>query len=59
MVLAASRAMTCNFGYIKPIYAKIAVLGLDFTARTITLAILADQNCGYRSLRPDSIPPTE
>jgi hypothetical protein len=59
VVLAASRAMTCNFGYIKPIYAKISVLGLDLVARTITLAILADQNCGYRSLRADTIPPTE
>jgi len=59
VVLAASRAMTCNFGYIKPYYAKIEVTALDLVARTVTFLILADQNCGYRSLRADTIPPTE
>jgi hypothetical protein len=59
VVLVASRTQTCNFGYIKPYYAKIAVSALNLVARTITFAILADENCGYRSLRADSLSPTE
>jgi hypothetical protein len=59
VVLAASRAQTCNFGFIKPIYAKIRVTALDLVARTVTFDILNDPNCGYRSLRADTLPPTE
>ena len=59
VVLAASRSQTCNFGYVRPVYAKIEVTALDFVARTITFAILADLNCGYRSLKADSLPPSE
>jgi len=59
VVLAASRSQTCNFGYIRPLYGKLRVTALDKTARTITFDILIDANCGYRSLRADSLPPTE
>jgi hypothetical protein len=59
VILAASRSQTCNSGIIKPIYAKIHVTALDLVARTVTFDILTDPNCGYRSLRADSLPPTE
>jgi hypothetical protein len=59
VVLAASRAKTCNFGYIKPVYGKFEVKALDLVARSITFTFLADLNCGYRSLKADSLPPTE
>ena len=35
-----------------PRYGKFQVLGIDTTARTITLQGLVDLNCGYRSLEP-------
>lgn len=59
VVLAASRSETCNFGYVYPLYAKLNVLAVDLVARSVTFAILTDPNCGYRSLKADSIPPTE
>jgi len=59
VVLAASRSQTCNFGYIKPLFAKMQITALDFVARSVTFRIFTDPNCGYRSLRPDTLPPTE
>ena len=59
VVLAASRSQACNFGYVYPTYAKLNVLTLDLVARSVTFAILIDPNCGYRSLKTDSFPPTE
>jgi hypothetical protein len=59
VVLAASRQQTCNFGYIRPLYAKLHVTALDLVARSITFDILTDPNCGYRSLKADSLPPKE
>lgn len=59
VVLAASRSQTCNFGYIKPLYAKIQVTAVDLVERSITFRIFTDPNCGYRSLRADSLPPSE
>ncbi len=35
-----------------PEYAKIEVLNIDFTARTIQFQNLSDNNCGYRGLEP-------
>jgi len=58
VLFAASRQETCNFGYIKPLYAKLHVTALDLAARTITFDIVTDPNCGYRSLKVDTIPPT-
>ncbi|HXY68487.1 MAG TPA: hypothetical protein VEH62_03495 [Gemmatimonadales bacterium] len=59
VVLVASRSQTCNFGYIRPYYAKLVVTSLDFVARSIAFLIYNDSNCGYRSLKADSLPPTE
>jgi hypothetical protein len=59
VVLAASRSETCNFGFIRPIYAKLHVTAVDLVARSVTFDLLVDPNCGYRSLRADSLPPTE
>ena len=59
VVLAASRSQTCNIGYVYPFYAKIEVTALDLTARSITLQMLIDPNCGYRSLQSSSLPPTK
>ena len=59
VVLGASRSSTCNFGYIRPLYAKLNVLALDLVNRSITFKILHNPDCGYRSLKLDSLPPTE
>jgi len=59
VVLAASRSQTCNIGYVYPYYAKMAVTALDLTARSITLHMLIDPNCGYRSLQSSTVPPSK
>jgi hypothetical protein len=59
VVLAASRSQTCNFGYVYPLYAKLRVTAIDYTARSVAFDILVDPNCGYRSLKADSLPPTQ
>ncbi len=58
VVLAASRAQTCNFGYIYPLYMKLVVTAVDMTARTVTFNTLLDPNCGYRSLEYSTVPPS-
>jgi hypothetical protein len=40
-----------------PRYAKFRVLAIDFTARSVTMETLVNQNCGYRGLEP-GIPTT-
>lgn len=57
VVLAASRSETCNFGFVYPLYAKMRITAIDPVARSVTFDILIDPNCGYRSLKPDSLPP--
>jgi len=59
VVLAASRSETCNFGYVRPLYARMHITALDLVARSITFDIVTDPNCGYRSLKVDSLPPTQ
>lgn len=59
VVLGASKSNTCNFGYVRPLYAKMQITALDFVARSITFAITTDPDCGYRSLQPDSLPPNQ
>ncbi len=59
VVLAASRSQTCNFGFVRPYYAKMKVTGIDFTERSITLHMLVDANCGYSSLDSSDVPPTK
>jgi len=59
VVLAASRSETCNFSYVYPLYGKIRVTAIDLVARSVTFNILVDPDCGYRSLKADSLPPTQ
>jgi hypothetical protein len=46
----------CTLGSL-PRYAKFHVLEIDTDARTVTLELLVNQNCAYRSLEP-GIPET-
>jgi hypothetical protein len=59
VVLAASRSQSCNFGFIRPLYMKMRVTAIDRAARSITFDTLLDPNCGYRSLRHSSAPPSQ
>ncbi len=34
-----------------PLYGKMEVTGVDSAAKTVTLKVLVDQNCGYRGLK--------
>ncbi|HET7790146.1 MAG TPA: hypothetical protein VFK78_05045 [Gemmatimonadales bacterium] len=51
-----SRPTVCSFGATVFLYAKLQVLHIDTTSapggRRIDFRILADQNCGYRGLKP-------
>src|SRR3954462_6581292 len=47
-----SNALSCTFNIINPLYAKLHVLEISDSARTITFEILGDYNCGYRGLEP-------
>jgi hypothetical protein len=40
----------CGIGV--PHYGKLEVTGIDTVANTVTFKVLANQNCGYRSLEP-------
>ena len=52
VVFATSRLQTCNFGVYYPYYAKLVVQRIDLAARTATIHVVLDPNCGYRSLEP-------
>ncbi len=52
VVLVRSRPTPCTFGATVSLYAKLRVLGVDSTARSLRFEILVDQNCGYRGLEP-------
>ena len=56
VLLARSRTQTCVDGTKVSWFAKLQVLALDASARTITFQILVDQNCGYIGLAP-GLPP--
>ncbi len=58
VVLASSRTQSCNYNIAHPLYAKLKVLAVNTAARSVAFRILLDGNCGYRSLRADSLPPT-
>ena len=49
--ISSSAASVCLTG-IGYFYAKLQVLAIDSIARRIDLQVLANQNCGYRSLAP-------
>jgi hypothetical protein len=42
---------TCSFLGV-PLYGKLQVLELDPVAHTVRVEVLANQNCGYRDLKP-------
>ncbi len=42
---------TCSILSV-PLYGKLEVLAIDPVAHTVTIQVLANQNCGYRSLNP-------
>jgi len=58
VVLASSRTQSCNYNIAHPYYAKLKVLFINSAARSVTLRMLLDPNCGYRSLKADSFPPS-
>lgn len=47
-VIAARSRIACSLGV--PEYAKLQVLSFDDVKRTMTMQVLANINCGYRSL---------
>jgi len=47
-VYAGRSRITCNLGV--PEYAKLEILSFDDVKRTVTLQVLANTNCGYRTL---------
>jgi hypothetical protein len=49
-ILAASRLQTCNFGFVRPIYAKLYIDSIDLATRSAVIIVVIDTNCGYRSL---------
>lgn len=52
ILLAASRLQQCDFGFIRPRYAKMFVENIDYVARRASIRVIIDPNCGYRSLAP-------
>lgn len=42
--------LICSIGV--SLYSKVEVLSFDDAARTVTLRVLADNNCGYKGLQP-------
>lgn len=44
-------SLSCTFNVSYPLYAKLHVIDIDSTARSIKFAILGDSNCGYRGLQ--------
>ena len=49
-IVAASRLQQCNFGYIRPYYAKLHIDSIDPATRSAVIVVVIDANCGYRSL---------
>jgi hypothetical protein len=42
--------ITCDIGVSK--YAKLEVVAIEASTRTVTFRVLTNQNCGYKGLRP-------
>ena len=49
-IIAASRLQTCNFGFVRPYYAKLYIDTIDLATRSAVIVVVIDANCGYRSL---------
>jgi hypothetical protein len=52
VVRSRNSNVQCTLGTSLPRYGKFHVLSVDPAARTITLELLVDLNCGYRGLLP-------
>jgi hypothetical protein len=52
VVRSRNSSAQCVLGSALPRYGKFHVLSVDQGARTITLELLVDLNCGYRGLEP-------
>jgi hypothetical protein len=52
VVLVRSRTQICPDGSTFSLYAKLHVLALDLSARTMQFEVTVDQNCGYLGLEP-------
>ena len=52
VLVLRSRPTQCSFGAVVYMYAKLEVLKVDRVARRMDFQVLADGNCGYRSLQP-------
>jgi len=55
VVIQTTRALPgefCQFAISPYLYAKLNVLSIDTTARTIKFQLGVDPNCGFRSLQP-------
>jgi hypothetical protein len=50
VLFAASRAQSCNFGFIRPHYAKLLIQAIDLNAKMATILVIIDPNCGYQGL---------
>jgi hypothetical protein len=49
-VIAASRLQTCNFGFVRPRYARLNIVSIDLATRSAQILVVIDTNCGYRGL---------
>ena len=52
LALVRSRNQICADGSSRALFAKLHVLALDLSARTVRFEVVVDQNCGYLSLLP-------
>lgn len=52
VALVRSRTQICPDGSTFSLYAKLHVLAIDLTARTMQFEVTVDQNCGYLALTP-------
>ena len=52
VVRSRSSTVQCALAGGLPRYGKFHVLNVDLAARTVTLEMLVDLNCGYRGLEP-------
>jgi hypothetical protein len=52
VIRSRTSPVQCAFSGGLPRYGKFHVLNVDLGARTVTLEMLVDLNCGYRGLEP-------
>jgi hypothetical protein len=52
VALIRSRSTLCTNGITSAFFAKLRVIEIDLTDRSMQFEILVDQNCGFRGLEP-------